>query len=151
MNKRLNFILFITDQHRADSLGCYGHRIVKTPNIDAMAERGVAFDKYFVASPVCMPNRASLMNCRMQSSQWRPDEWYFLVSTQCDVCRPIEEGWLQNGPDRKKETGKPLMARRQPKSHPTPGLTIAEPMVSFSKLFAMIGTIRSTKTEEPDI
>lgn len=68
MSKRPNFILFITDQHRADFLGCYGHPVLKTPNIDRLAENGVAFDKFYVASPVCMPNRASLMTCRMPSS-----------------------------------------------------------------------------------
>ncbi|MEM1237966.1 MAG: sulfatase-like hydrolase/transferase [Pseudomonadota bacterium] len=68
MTKRPNFVLFITDQHRADYLGCYGHPILQTPNIDGIAERGVAFDSFYVASPVCMPNRASLMTCRMPSS-----------------------------------------------------------------------------------
>lgn len=68
MSKRPNFILFVTDQHRADYLGCYGHPVLRTPNIDAIAARGVAFDSFYVASPVCMPNRASLMTCRMPSS-----------------------------------------------------------------------------------
>jgi arylsulfatase A-like enzyme len=62
-----NFILFITDQHRADFLGCYGHPIVRTPHIDSIAARGTAFDRFYVASPVCMPNRASLMTGRMPS------------------------------------------------------------------------------------
>lgn len=68
MTERPNFILFITDQHRADYLGCYGHPVVQTPNIDGMAERGLTFDKFYVASPVCMPNRASLMTCRMPAN-----------------------------------------------------------------------------------
>ncbi|MEM9436907.1 MAG: sulfatase-like hydrolase/transferase [Pseudomonadota bacterium] len=68
MTKRPNFILFITDQHRADYLGCYGHPILRTPHIDSIAERGVAFDRFYVASPVCMPNRASLMTCRVPAS-----------------------------------------------------------------------------------
>ncbi|MEM7268729.1 MAG: sulfatase-like hydrolase/transferase [Pseudomonadota bacterium] len=68
MSDRPNFILYVTDQHRADYLGCYGHPVLKTPHIDRMAEAGVAFDKFYVASPVCMPNRASLMTCRMPSS-----------------------------------------------------------------------------------
>ncbi|OWU67534.1 hypothetical protein ATO2_14670 [Roseovarius sp. 22II1-1F6A] len=68
MSKRPNFILFVTDQHRADYLGCYGHPVLQTPNIDDIAARGVAFDSFYVASPVCMPNRASLMTCRMPSS-----------------------------------------------------------------------------------
>ncbi|WP_163272527.1 sulfatase family protein [Chelativorans alearense] len=68
MLKRPNFILFITDQHRADFLGCYGHPVLKTPNIDRLADTGIRFDKFYVTSPVCMPNRASLMTCRMPSS-----------------------------------------------------------------------------------
>lgn len=68
MTSKPNFILFITDQHRADHLGCYGHPLVKTPNIDALAANGVCYDKFYVTSPVCMPNRASLMTCRMPSS-----------------------------------------------------------------------------------
>jgi arylsulfatase A-like enzyme len=64
---RPNFILFITDQHRFDYLGCYGHPVVRTPHIDAIASRGIAFNKFYVASPVCMPNRASLMTGRMPS------------------------------------------------------------------------------------
>src|SRR5580658_2526311 len=62
-----NFILFITDQQRADFLGCYGHPILKTPHIDSIAARGVAFDRCHVASPICMPNRATLMTGRMPS------------------------------------------------------------------------------------
>jgi arylsulfatase A-like enzyme len=65
--KRPNFILFITDQHHADFLGCNGHPLVKSPNIDAMAAAGVSFDRFYVSSPVCMPNRASLMTGRMPS------------------------------------------------------------------------------------
>ena len=61
MSKRPNFILFVTDQHRADYLGCYGHPVLQTPNIDDIAARGVAFDSFYVASPVCMPNHASMM------------------------------------------------------------------------------------------
>lgn len=68
MSDRPNFVLFITDQHRADFLGCYGHPVLRTPNIDAIAQAGVSFDRFYVASPVCMPNRSSLMTCRMPSS-----------------------------------------------------------------------------------
>src|SRR3982074_3926013 len=64
---RPNFLLFITDQHRADYLGCYGHPVLKTPNIDAIAERGTRFTRFYVATPVCMPNRATLMTGRMPS------------------------------------------------------------------------------------
>ena len=64
---RPNFLLFITDQHRADWLGCTGHPVVRTPNIDAIAADGTLFEDFHVALPVCMPNRASLMTGRMPS------------------------------------------------------------------------------------
>jgi len=38
MTKRPNFILFMTYQQRVDYLGCTGHPVLKTPNIDALAE-----------------------------------------------------------------------------------------------------------------
>ena len=67
MNDRPNILFFITDQQRADWLGCMGHPVVKTPNIDAVARRGTKFTDFHVAAPVCMPNRASLMTGRMPS------------------------------------------------------------------------------------
>ena len=67
MTKKPNFLFIITDQHRADWLGCAGHPVVKTPNIDAIAAQGTRFTDFHVALPVCMPNRASLMTGRMPS------------------------------------------------------------------------------------
>ena len=67
MDKQPNFLLIITDQHRADHLGCYGNETVQTPNIDGLAARGTRFDRFYVATPICMPNRATLMTGRMPS------------------------------------------------------------------------------------
>ena len=63
-----NVILILTDQHRADFLGCYGHSRVQTPHIDALSASGTRFERCYVASPVCMPNRASIMTGRMPSA-----------------------------------------------------------------------------------
>ncbi len=59
-DRRPNFIVIMTDQQRADHLGCYGNPIVKTPNLDALAERGTRFSQFFVSNPLCQPNRAAL-------------------------------------------------------------------------------------------
>ena len=67
MSKRPNFLFIITDQHRADHLGCYGNLIVQTPNIDGLAARGRRWNRFYVANPICMPNRASIMTGRMSS------------------------------------------------------------------------------------
>jgi arylsulfatase A-like enzyme len=65
--KRPNILFFVTDQHRADYLGCSGHPVLKTPHIDSIAARGVRFARFYVATPVCMPNRATLVTGRMPS------------------------------------------------------------------------------------
>ena len=57
----------MTDQHRADWLGCAGHPVVKTPNIDGLASRGTRFTNFYVTSPICMPNRAAVMTGRHPS------------------------------------------------------------------------------------
>ena len=51
-------VLFITaDQLRADSLGCAGHPLVRTPHIDALASRGVHFANHFTQATPCGPSR----------------------------------------------------------------------------------------------
>lgn len=66
--QRPNFVLFITDQHRADHLGCYGDPVLHTPHIDALARQGQRFTQCHVATPICQPNRTSLMTGRMPSA-----------------------------------------------------------------------------------
>src|SRR5712691_9944246 len=67
MADRPNVLFFITDQLRSDHLGCYGNRIIRTPAIDSLVARGTTFDRFYVASPVCQPNRATLATGRMPS------------------------------------------------------------------------------------
>lgn len=67
MNRRPNFLFFCTDQLGGDYLSAYGHPVLRTPHIDGLAARGTRFDNFYVATPVCMPNRAALMTGRMPS------------------------------------------------------------------------------------
>lgn len=67
MTARPNFLLIITDQHCADHLSSYGNKVVRTPHIDSIAARGWSSDRFYVASPICMPNRATLMTGRLPS------------------------------------------------------------------------------------
>ena len=60
MNKRPNFILFVTDQQPAGLLGCEGQPLARTPALDALAAQGCLFDAFHVATPLCQPNRATL-------------------------------------------------------------------------------------------
>lgn len=60
--KKPNFIIFLVDDLGYNDIGgVFGSKNVKTPNLDAMAENGVAFTSAYVGSPVCGPSRAALM------------------------------------------------------------------------------------------
>lgn len=61
---RTNVILFVTDGHRTDALGCYGNRLLRTPNIDAFARDGILLRRAFCTHSVCMPTRASVFTGR---------------------------------------------------------------------------------------
>lgn len=63
-----NILFIMCDQLRADHLGCYGHPHLKTPNIDALAKRGVRFTQAFAQSGVCGPSRMSFYTGRYVSS-----------------------------------------------------------------------------------
>ncbi len=65
---RPNVLLIMTDQQRADHLGCMGNSIVRTPHIDGLAGGGVRFDSFYVVNPICQPNRATIMTGRYPSS-----------------------------------------------------------------------------------
>ena len=55
-------ILFITtDQQRYDALGCNGGTVARTPTIDALAARGITFDRAHPQNVVCMPSRSTML------------------------------------------------------------------------------------------
>jgi iduronate 2-sulfatase len=54
-------ILFIISDDLNNSVGCYGHPLVKTPNIDRLAKRGVRFEHAYCQYPLCGPSRNSML------------------------------------------------------------------------------------------
>jgi arylsulfatase A-like enzyme len=57
----MKVVFILSDQHRADAAGCYGSPVVRTPNLDRLAARGMRFDRAYCQSPLCAPSRGSLM------------------------------------------------------------------------------------------
>ncbi len=62
MSGQPNILIVMADQLAPAFLPAYGHKLVKTPHLDALAASGVVFDNAYCASPLCSPSRASLMS-----------------------------------------------------------------------------------------
>src|SRR6185369_13198449 len=57
--KPTNLIIIMSDEHNPKVMGCNGHPLVKTPNIDALAAAGTSFTSAYTTCPVCVPARAA--------------------------------------------------------------------------------------------
>ena len=62
--RKPNVIVIITDDQGSVDAGCYGSKDLLTPNLDALAARGVRFTQFYSAAPVCSPSRAALLTGR---------------------------------------------------------------------------------------
>ena len=60
--KRPNIVFFFTDDQTSSSLGCYGHPLAKTPNIDGLAARGTRFANAFVSQSICWVSRTTILS-----------------------------------------------------------------------------------------
>jgi choline-sulfatase len=58
-HKSPNILLLMSDEHNVRITGAYGNRVIRTPNIDSLAERGIRFDNAYCNSPLCVPSRLS--------------------------------------------------------------------------------------------
>jgi len=56
-----NIVFFLTDDQTTSTIGCYGNDVIKTPNIDALARRGVRFENAFVSHSICWISRTTIL------------------------------------------------------------------------------------------
>lgn len=68
MPSRPNVLILMSDQHNASVAGFAGDAVVRTPTLDALARRGVCFDRAYCQSPVCTPSRASFLTGKYVSN-----------------------------------------------------------------------------------
>ncbi len=59
-----NLLILMSDEHNARMMGCAGHPLAKTPNLDALAARGARFVDAYTSCPICVPARASFATGR---------------------------------------------------------------------------------------
>ena len=55
-----HIVMFLSDDHGIDFVGCYGNEAIQTPNIDALASQGCRFTQMYAATPTCVPSRSVL-------------------------------------------------------------------------------------------
>lgn len=60
--KRPNVLILMSDEHRADVAGFAGDEVVRTPNLDWIAEGGVNFTNAYTPSPICVPSRQCILS-----------------------------------------------------------------------------------------
>ncbi|MAS92277.1 MAG: sulfatase [Verrucomicrobiales bacterium] len=74
--EKRNVVLFVVDDLGWMDLSCQGSDYYRTPNIDALAEKGVRFTDAYAAAAICSPTRASILTgkypARLMLTQWLP-------------------------------------------------------------------------------
>jgi choline-sulfatase len=62
--RRPNLLYIHSDQHNPAIMGCSGDNLVRTPNLDGLAARGVRFESVYCPSPLCVPSRMATLTGR---------------------------------------------------------------------------------------
>jgi N-sulfoglucosamine sulfohydrolase len=68
-----NFLVFLADDQGEGDLGCYGHPVLQTPNVDRLAAEGMRFDRAFLTISSCSPSRCSILTGRYPHSTGAED------------------------------------------------------------------------------
>lgn len=114
MASRPNIVFILADQHRADTLGCAGHPVVRTPHLDRLASEGVIFDCCCTNAPLCMPARASLM-----TGQHVREHGAWNNSLEADPCGPSHVRGIRDSGYRTALVGKTHLYLNRPGSRHT--------------------------------
>lgn len=89
--EKRNFIFFFPDELRAESLGCYGHPVVQTPNLDQFAQSGTRFEQCHVQHAVCSPSRCSLMTGWYPHNAGHRTLWHLLRPHEPSLFRYLRQ------------------------------------------------------------
>lgn len=68
-SKVKNVLLIVSDDLKADAVGCYGNKLAQTPHLDQLAKEGTLFRNAYCQGTVCRPSRASFMRGRRQGDK----------------------------------------------------------------------------------
>ena len=86
-----NIILIMTDDQGWGQASYYDHPVLETPNLDAMAENGLRFDRFYAAAPVCSPTRASILTGRTNDRTGVMDHGYALRKQEKTIAVALQK------------------------------------------------------------
>lgn len=88
---KMNFVFFIPDELRAESVGCYGHPLSRTPNMDRLASEGTRFDQCHVQHTVCTPSRCAFMTGWYPHVRGHRTLWHLLQPDEPNLLKYLKQ------------------------------------------------------------
>ncbi|MCC6486127.1 MAG: arylsulfatase [Candidatus Hydrogenedentes bacterium] len=96
--QRPNIIFILADDLGYGDLGCYGQKVIQTPNIDRMASEGIRFTQCYAGSTVCAPSRCALMTGLHTGHCWiRGNQRVPLRPTDVTVAKVLKDAGYATG------------------------------------------------------
>lgn len=71
--KKTNIVFILADDLGVGDVGCFGQKLIKTPNIDALAQQGMKFTQAYSSAPVCAPSRCGTLTGKHMGHAWSRD------------------------------------------------------------------------------
>ncbi len=93
----MNYVFLCADQFRAESISCYGHPLIKTPNIDRLASEGTMFENCFCQSALCTPSRISMFTGWYPHVVGHRTLWHLLRGDEPSLFRYLKDGGYNVG------------------------------------------------------
>ncbi len=87
-----NVVIFLADDQGEGDLGCYGHPLLRTPNIDRLAAQGMRFDRAMLTISSCSPSRCSILTGRYPHNTKAEDLHQPLPTDQKSLARYLRRG-----------------------------------------------------------
>jgi arylsulfatase A len=85
--ERANFVIFLADDLGWGDLGCYGNKVIQTPNLDRFASQGLRLTQCYSACSVCSPSRSAILTGR---TPYRNGVWRWIPQNHYCHLRPSE-------------------------------------------------------------
>ena len=115
-DQRPHVVLVMADDHGYGDTGFTGHPFVQTPHLDAMADGGVVFNRFYSSAPVCSPTRASFMTGRHPFRTNVPNHGHYMRPQETTIAETLKNAGYVTG-----HFGKWHIGSVQPDSPTNPG------------------------------